>query len=352
MLNRILATTALATVLSMGAQAQTTTGTEPATEAPATGATTGDTGTEPADTEGGTEVIVIEADDAEAETTEGAGTEGATEVQVIEGGADTGGATTEGAAEVEVIEGGSDTGTATDEDAGGATTGTAVVEPTTEEEVIEGTTSEGTIGGTSDSGGLESEDAIEGDAPVAPATDTAPEGAAPEATGTEGAATGGAGTESTGAADVETDGAEPAGEADMEAAPAEEPAEGAGAVTETEEVEVTEEAEPEGPMMDETLITEGFTAVDLTALSVDDLMGSDITNAEGENVATVEDVILTPDGQVESVVAKFGGFLGFGANTALLEMSEIAIVQDGEGSISVLTGLTPEDLESRPEYEG
>lgn len=252
MLNRILATTALATVLALGAQAQTTTDTD---------TTTG----------------------SEATPDSGAST-------------DTGSSTDTGA----TTEGETSTGTATTEEA----------EPV-EAEPIEA-------------------EPMEAEPVEAEPMEAEPVEAEP--------------------VEVEPVEAEPEAEVEViESESVEMDAE----VTDVEEEapEMTEETDA-GPMMNEGLIGEGYVAADLSILSVEELVGADINNSEGEQVASVDDVILTTSGQIESIVAKFGGFLGFGAKTTLLEMSNIAIVRDGEESISVLTSLTPEELESRPEYEG
>lgn len=86
-------------------------------------------------------------------------------------------------------------------------------------------------------------------------------------------------------------------------------------------------------------------------LSADKLIGARIETMAGENIASVEDVVLNPDGRVESIAAEFGGFLGFGSNTVLLNLDEVSIMQDSGGAYVVQTALTPEGLEGRPAYE-
>lgn len=187
-----------------------------------------------------------------------------------------------------------------------------------------------------------------GEAPVAPA-DTIEDGAAeapdpageaatgPEAT--EGAAAGGEATAEDPAA-AET--------GDASAVPAEqeaEAAEGAAPDPTAEVIDAPRELSPD-------LTAQGFVLVDLGAVSSEDLSGAQIRNVDGEDIATVDDVILTMDGQVESIVAKFGGFLGFGSSTVALSLDEVNVVQDGAGEIVVLTELTPDDLKGRPEFGG
>lgn len=95
-----------------------------------------------------------------------------------------------------------------------------------------------------------------------------------------------------------------------------------------------------------------WSPVDVATVSADTLIGADIVTHGDERVAAVEDVLITDDGAVESVVARFGGFLGFGANRVLLTPDEIEVMQDASERLVVRTGLTPEAIEMRPEYEG
>jgi hypothetical protein len=94
------------------------------------------------------------------------------------------------------------------------------------------------------------------------------------------------------------------------------------------------------------------TEVDVTTLSVDDLVGTSIQTADEQDVATVKDVILGSEGHAEHIVAEFGGLLGFGARTVLLTMEDIHVVKDPNDNLVVRTELTPEAIESRPDYEG
>jgi len=95
-----------------------------------------------------------------------------------------------------------------------------------------------------------------------------------------------------------------------------------------------------------------LTPVQTAEISADRLIGASIQTMNGENIAQVEDVLMAADGSaVESVVAQFGGFLGFGSNKVLLTMDEIEVMQDEAGNFVVQTELTPESLEGRPEHQ-
>lgn len=91
---------------------------------------------------------------------------------------------------------------------------------------------------------------------------------------------------------------------------------------------------------------------DLATLSADELIGADIkTGADNETVASVQDVLLNSDGTVKNVVARFGGFLGFGETTVLLMPDEVMAHKMDDGKVELTTTLTPEALKDRPEYK-
>jgi hypothetical protein len=97
---------------------------------------------------------------------------------------------------------------------------------------------------------------------------------------------------------------------------------------------------------------EGYTEVDVATLSTDDLMGTSIKTHDDQGIAEVSDVILSSDGKVENIVAQFGGVLGFGADKVLLSMDDIQVLKDPNGNLVVRTDLSPEELQTRPPYEG
>ena len=101
----------------------------------------------------------------------------------------------------------------------------------------------------------------------------------------------------------------------------------------------------------ENAATPLLTPVEAAEISADALIGATIQTPSGDNIAQVDDVLMRPEGGVESVVAQFGGFLGFGSSKVLLSMDEIEVMKDETGAFVVQTSLTPESLEGRPEYQ-
>ncbi|MBB5222699.1 hypothetical protein HNP73_002635 [Amaricoccus macauensis] len=90
---------------------------------------------------------------------------------------------------------------------------------------------------------------------------------------------------------------------------------------------------------------------ELAAIPRDELIGTDIkAGPDNETVASVEDVLLDADGNVKNIVARFGGFLGFGETTVLLMPDEVMVHRTEAGKPELTTTLTPEALKDRPEY--
>lgn len=134
-------------------------------------------------------------------------------------------------------------------------------------------------------------------------------------------------------------------------APAMDTAEDPAATPMAPATETAQEPAMPGTMTDSAAGEPVLTPVVAGDISADKLIGANIQTRASENIATVDDVLMAPDGTVESVVAQFGGFLGFGSNKVLLTPDEIEVLQDEGGTFVVQTDLTPESLEGRPEYQ-
>ena len=98
------------------------------------------------------------------------------------------------------------------------------------------------------------------------------------------------------------------------------------------------------------VVDENYQPVDVAQLTAEEIIGADVRNADGEVVASVDDMIFSADGKAESIAAKFGGFLGFGSNTVLLKLDEVEFMQNDSGTVVLRSDITPESLEGRPDY--
>lgn len=81
---------------------------------------------------------------------------------------------------------------------------------------------------------------------------------------------------------------------------------------------------------------------------VEDLIGMDVVNRQGESLGTVDDVVLDQRGRMAGLVLSTGGFLGVGAKPVGVAWSDLTTALDAD----VLTlGLTREQVASAPEFK-
>lgn len=87
-------------------------------------------------------------------------------------------------------------------------------------------------------------------------------------------------------------------------------------------------------------------------VSAEEVIGADVLSFDEETIATVDDVVMSPDGSIDYVLVDIGGFLGIGARTVAIPFADVTFQTDADGSAQVLTALSESDLENMPEYEG
>ena len=77
--------------------------------------------------------------------------------------------------------------------------------------------------------------------------------------------------------------------------------------------------------------------------------GSKVYNNANENIGSVEDIVLKPDGSMDEVVLSVGGFLGIGDKYVSVPFSDLKITRDGS-SLKITTEGTKKSLKSLPAY--
>lgn len=87
--------------------------------------------------------------------------------------------------------------------------------------------------------------------------------------------------------------------------------------------------------------------------TVDRLMGADVYDAHGENIGSVQDVMLDNDNRIDSVLVDVGGFLGIGAHTVMLPIQDAQIGwSDRDDDVRVQVTMTADQLENMPAFGG
>jgi sporulation protein YlmC with PRC-barrel domain len=96
---------------------------------------------------------------------------------------------------------------------------------------------------------------------------------------------------------------------------------------------------------------EGYAAVEVDALTAENLDDATVIGPTGEDIAEVSDILLTADGQVDALLVDFGGFLGLGQKTVAVGMDNLEFAANENGDLVIYTDFTREQLEAAPEYD-
>ncbi|WP_164876160.1 PRC-barrel domain-containing protein [Falsirhodobacter deserti] len=69
-----------------------------------------------------------------------------------------------------------------------------------------------------------------------------------------------------------------------------------------------------------------------------------------ENIGSVNDIVLSSDGRMVGLGIETGGWLDIGDDVVLVSLNDVRLVNDN-GSVAVVTRMSQEELESKPELE-
>lgn len=170
--------------------------------------------------------------------------------------------------------------------------------------------------------------------------------------------------------------------ADDAMAPADAPAEDAMAADDApaDDAEVTEEAPADDAMgaedaapADDAAVTEEAPAADAMApaadadaaaavdfdsfesvatadISADELTGTTVYGSGDEEIGSIGDILLSEDGAVDAVIIDFGGFLGIGTKPVAVDFDNLSFLTDENGDLVLRTSLTEAELDAAPEY--
>ena len=81
--------------------------------------------------------------------------------------------------------------------------------------------------------------------------------------------------------------------------------------------------------------------------TVSGYIGKSVYDATGQEVGTIDDIVLADDG-TETAILSVGGFLGIGSKKIAVPTSDLTLSAEGDG---YTTSLTVEEIEAAPAYE-
>jgi hypothetical protein len=80
------------------------------------------------------------------------------------------------------------------------------------------------------------------------------------------------------------------------------------------------------------------------------LIGQPVISAEGEDMGTIADLLVTEDNRIAGVMIGIGGFLGFGEQRIAIEIDQLAREPLPEGGERLSLNYTRAELEQAPEF--
>ena len=87
------------------------------------------------------------------------------------------------------------------------------------------------------------------------------------------------------------------------------------------------------------------------AMQASNIIGAEVTDAQGNSIGKIGDILLSPKGEVSSYVINVGGFLGIGDKPVALSTQQVTIVADASGSLKASTAMTKDTLNAQPEFK-
>lgn len=83
--------------------------------------------------------------------------------------------------------------------------------------------------------------------------------------------------------------------------------------------------------------------------SAEELIGTNVKNAQGEDIGEVEDLLVGADNEVQKVILEVGGFLGIGSRTVAVDIEELT--RNRGDNKHLVSSMSKDQLEALPEYK-
>lgn len=91
--------------------------------------------------------------------------------------------------------------------------------------------------------------------------------------------------------------------------------------------------------------------LNVAEISSEEFVGTTVYGANDENIGEIGDVVLSKDGKVDAVVIDVGGFLGVGEKPVAVGMDNLHFMADNDGDRYLYTSFTKEQLDAAPAYD-
>jgi sporulation protein YlmC with PRC-barrel domain len=145
--------------------------------------------------------------------------------------------------------------------------------------------------------------------------------------------------------------------ADQQAAEAEQPAPAAEPAAPAADDQQAAENKADQPAATDTTTTAAIDKSTLSDVPADkltteqDIVGANVYGANDESIGEISDVVLNKDGKVDAVVLDVGGFLGMGEKKVAVGFDKLQFMADKDGDKYVYTPFTKEQLDKQTAYD-
>lgn len=79
-------------------------------------------------------------------------------------------------------------------------------------------------------------------------------------------------------------------------------------------------------------------------------IGASVKNKANETIGDVNDLVLSPSGQIQAVVLGVGGFVGLAEKHVAVKLADTQVRKEEDGSQVVIVDTTKEALQAAPEF--
>lgn len=93
-----------------------------------------------------------------------------------------------------------------------------------------------------------------------------------------------------------------------------------------------------------------MTTLDPSTLTSDEMKGIAVYGVNNEQIGTIGDFVLNPDGKVDAVIVDVGGFLGLGKKPVAVGFDDLSFSVDQDNDRFLFINATKEQLEAQPEF--
>jgi len=94
-----------------------------------------------------------------------------------------------------------------------------------------------------------------------------------------------------------------------------------------------------------------LTKLPATDIRAEEMVGTTVYGADDANVGEIGDVVLTADGKVDAYIIDVGGFLGVGEKEVAVGSDNLAFMTDKDGNKYLYTSFTKEQLDAAATYD-